>query len=69
MMDIPTKDKLTMREVYRRKYAPAQERPIESMDDLVGGWDEEQLRMMIRLVKSRVALLPKRLPRPSATHC
>lgn len=62
-MDADRNDKLTMREVYRRKYAPAQERPIESMDDLVGGWDKEQLRMMIKLVKSRAASLPKRLPR------
>ena len=44
-------DKLSFREVYRRKYAPRTECPIESSADLIGGWDEEQLRMIKKLAR------------------
>lgn len=64
-MDTLRSGSLSIREVYRRKYAPCRENPIKSSADLVGGWDEEQYRMMKKLAAARAKLLPPRRPRES----
>lgn len=62
-MDTLRNGSLSIREVYRRKYAPRRENPIESSADLMGGWDEEQYRMMKKLAAERAKSLPPRRPR------
>ena len=62
-MDALQNGSLSIREVYRRKYAPRRENPIESSADLMGGWDEEQYRMMKKLAAERAKSLPPRRPR------
>lgn len=64
-MDTLRNGSLSIREVYRRKYAPRRENPIESSADLMGGWDEEQYRMMKKLAAERAKSLPPRRPRES----